>query len=163
MQTYQKPNFFRRNHNKKLFIVLAIIIAVVLVSVITLLAVRAGKRKTSSEKEPKGDKVVYNTNVTGDAEQDPENVETEEEEGTSIDARELAEERGRSNGIDVSKWQGKIDWQKVKNSLRFSMQRRISRRRSFMQKQKKRSVSKRRKVRLRPSLRSSRPMQTVSA
>lgn len=116
MQTYQKPNFFRRNHNKKIFIIVAIIIAAVLVTAIALFAINAGKRKTSSEKENKKDKVVYDTNITGDAEQDPENVETEEEDGTSVDARDLAEERGRSNGIDVSKWQGKIDWQKVKNS-----------------------------------------------
>ncbi len=117
MQTYQKPNFFRRrNHNKKMFIIVAIIIVAVLATVITLLAVSAGKKKTSSEKENEKDKVVYDTNVTGDAEQDPENVETEEEDGQSVDARDLAEERGRSNGIDVSKWQGKIDWQKVKNS-----------------------------------------------
>ena len=118
MQTYQKPNFFRRrNHNKKMFIIVAIIIVVaVLATVITLLAVHAGKKKTSNEKENKKDKVVYDTTVTGDAEQDPENVEIEEEDGASVDARDLAEERGRSNGIDVSKWQGKIDWQKVKKS-----------------------------------------------
>lgn len=116
MQTYQKPNFFRRNHNKKIFIIVAIIIAAVLVTAIALFAINAGKRKTSSEKENKKDKVVYDTNITGDAEQDPENVETEEEDGASVDARDLAEERGRSNGIDVSKWQGKIDWQKVKSS-----------------------------------------------
>ncbi len=95
---------------------MAIIIVAVLAAVITLLAVNAGKKKTSNEKENKKDKVVYDTTVTGDAEQDPENVETEEEDGASVDARDLAEERGRSNGIDVSKWQGKIDWQKVKNS-----------------------------------------------
>ena len=116
MQTYQKPNFFRRKHHKKMFIIVAIIIVAVLATVITLLAVSAGKKKTSSEKENEKDKVVYDINVTGDAEQDPENVETEEEDGQSVDARDLAEERGRSNGIDVSKWQGKIDWQKVKNS-----------------------------------------------
>lgn len=117
MQTYQKPNFFRRrNHNKKIFIIAAIIIAAVLVTAIILIAINAGKKKTSSEKENEKDKVVYDITMTGDAEQDPENVETEEEDGTSVDARDLAEERGRSNGIDVSKWQGKIDWQKVKNS-----------------------------------------------
>lgn len=98
-----------------MFIIVAIVIAVVLAIVITLIATNVGKRKTSSEKNEKED-VVYNTTLIGDAEQDPENVETEEEEGTSVDARDLAEERGRSNGIDVSKWQGKIDWKKVKDS-----------------------------------------------
>lgn len=116
MKTYQKPNFFRRrNHNKKILIIVAITIIAILTTTITLIAVNAGKKKTSSEKDDK-EKVVYDTSITGDAEQDPENVDTKEEDGTDVDARELAEERGRSNGIDVSKWQGKIDWQKVKNT-----------------------------------------------
>ena len=116
MQTYQKPSFFRRrNHNKKILIIAAVAIVVILASIITIFAVSANK-KTSSEKEEAKDNVVYDTTITGDAEQDPENVETEEEEGTNVDAQDLSEESGRSNGIDVSKWQGKIDWQKVKQS-----------------------------------------------
>lgn len=115
MQTYQKPNFFRRrNHNQKIFIIVAVAIVAILATTIILVAVSAGKKKASSEGEQ--DKVVYDTSITGDAEQDPENVETEEEDGADVDARDLSEEKGRSNGIDVSKWQGKIDWQKVKNS-----------------------------------------------
>ena len=117
MQTYQKPSFFRRrNHNKKIFIIVAVMIAAVLVTAITLIAVNAGKKKRSSGNEDDKEKVIYDTSITGDAEQDPENVETEEEDGADVDAQALSEERGRSNGIDVSKWQGKIDWQKVKNS-----------------------------------------------
>ena len=88
----------------------------ILATTITIIAVSANEKKTSSEKEDVKDKVVYDTTITGDAEQDPENVETEEEEGTNVDAQDLSEESGRSNGIDVSKWQGKIDWQKVKQS-----------------------------------------------
>jgi len=115
MQTYQKPNFFRRrNHNQKIFIIVAVAIVAILATTIILVAVNAGKKKASSEGEQ--DKVVYDTSITGDAEQDPENVETEEEDGADVDVQDLSEERGRSNGIDVSKWQGKIDWQKVKNS-----------------------------------------------
>lgn len=115
MQTYQKPNFFRRrNHNQKIFIIVAVAIVAILATTIILVAVSAGKKKASSEGEQ--DKVVYDTSITGDAEQDPENVETEEEDGADVDVQDLSEERGRSNGIDVSKWQGKIDWQKVKNS-----------------------------------------------
>ena len=115
MQTYQKPNFFRRrNHNQKIYIIVAVAIVAILATTIILVAVNAGKKKASSEGEQ--DKVVYDTSITGDAEQDPENVETEEEDGADVDVQDLSEERGRSNGIDVSKWQGKIDWQKVKNS-----------------------------------------------
>lgn len=113
MQTYQKPNFFKRKHHKKMFIILTIIITIILSAIVTFVAMSVGKRETSSKKESTKD---YDTTVMGDAEQDPENVENEEEDGMSVDARDLAEERGRSNGIDVSKWQGKIDWQKVKNS-----------------------------------------------
>lgn len=119
MQTYQKPNFFRRrNHNKKILMIAAIAIVAILVTVIAIIAVSANKKKTSVGKEEgKGkNQVVYNTTLVGDAEQDPENVETEEEDGADVDAQDLSEESGRSNGIDVSKWQGKIDWQKVKNS-----------------------------------------------
>ena len=119
MQTYQKPNFFRRrNHNKKILMIAAIAIVAILVTVIAIIAVSANKKKTSAGKDEAKDKaqVVYDTTITGDAEQDPENVETEEEDGTDVDVQDLSEERGRSNGIDVSKWQGKIDWQKVKNS-----------------------------------------------
>lgn len=115
MQTYQKPSFFRRRHNKKVFIIAVISALAILVTTIAIIIASANKEKESSQKGAK-DKVVYNTSILGDAEQDPENVETEEEDGADVDAQNLSEERGRSNGIDVSKWQGKIDWQKVKNS-----------------------------------------------
>lgn len=119
MQTYQKPSFFRRrNHNKKILMIAAIAIVAVLITTISIIIVSANKKKTSAGKEEAKDKnqVVYDTTITGDAEQDPENVETEEEDGADVDAQDLSEESGRSNGIDVSKWQGKIDWQKVKDS-----------------------------------------------
>ena len=116
MQTYQKPNFFRRNRNKKLLIIIILAIVAVLITTISMIAVMNHKKNATLEKEKAKDKVIYDTTITGDAEQDPENVETEEEDGTNVDAQDLLEERGRSNGIDVSKWQGKIDWQKVKNS-----------------------------------------------
>ena len=119
MQTYQKPSFFRRrNHNKKILMIAAIAIVAVLITTISIIIVSANKKKTSAGKEEAKDKnqVVYDTTLIGDAEQDPENVETEEEDGADVDAQDLSEESGRSNGIDVSKWQGKIDWQKVKQS-----------------------------------------------
>ncbi len=58
------------------------------------------------------------TESFGDGEVDPENdeLEVEAESGADVKAEELQLEEGRSNGIDVSKWQGKIDWQKVKES-----------------------------------------------
>ena len=47
---------------------------------------------------------------------DPENFDLITEEGAKVTAEEFVKKTGKANGIDVSKWQGKIDWQKVKNS-----------------------------------------------
>lgn len=47
---------------------------------------------------------------------DPENLDLTTEEGAKVNAEEFVKKTGKANGIDVSKWQGKIDWQKVKNS-----------------------------------------------
>lgn len=47
---------------------------------------------------------------------DPENLDLITEEGAKVNAEEFVKKSGKANGIDVSKWQGKIDWPKVKNS-----------------------------------------------
>lgn len=49
----------------------------------------------------------------GDME-DPENAELKTEDGASVDIRDVYHENGKANGIDVSKWQSRIDWQAVK-------------------------------------------------
>lgn len=46
---------------------------------------------------------------------DPENVENNLDDGQKVIVSEIKTQEGKQNGIDVSKWQGKIDWQKVKN------------------------------------------------
>ncbi|MBR4072311.1 MAG: hypothetical protein IKK24_00070 [Clostridia bacterium] len=48
--------------------------------------------------------------------QDPENTENGALTGEKVEAEQLAHKEGLANGIDVSKWQGKIDWGKVKKS-----------------------------------------------
>ena len=48
--------------------------------------------------------------------EDPENLDIITEEGAKVTTKELVKKTGKANGIDVSKWQGKIDWQRVKNS-----------------------------------------------
>lgn len=59
---------------------------------------------------------------TGDAAVDPENAEIVGESGVGVRAADLPAQTGRSNGIDVSKWQGKIDWQQVKaGGIEFAM------------------------------------------
>ncbi len=53
---------------------------------------------------------------------DPENTERSDDNGAIVNAADLTGESGRSHGIDVSKWQGKIDWKKVKKSgIEFAM------------------------------------------
>lgn len=47
---------------------------------------------------------------------DPENIDFNTESGTAVKAEELEIKKGKANGVDVSKWQGKIDWAKVKKS-----------------------------------------------
>ena len=111
MELYKK-SFFRKKNNKKLMIIVAVAAVAILITVIAIIVAI----KSKNDNSPNEGNKEYNTNLTGDASLDPENVETEEEEGTVVEVEELTVESGRSNGIDVSKWQGKIDWQKVKNS-----------------------------------------------
>ncbi len=59
-------------------------------------------------------KPEFDTSVVGDGGEDPENTEPDSEEGSEVDATDVKGESGRSLGIDVSKWQGKIDWSEVK-------------------------------------------------
>lgn len=47
---------------------------------------------------------------------DPENIDFGTESGAEVNAENLDTKKGMANGVDVSKWQGKIDWAKVKKS-----------------------------------------------
>ena len=47
---------------------------------------------------------------------DPQPQIKQENSGTKVEADDLQKKTGKANGIDVSKWQGKIDWKAVKNS-----------------------------------------------
>lgn len=116
METFQRRGFFRKRNNKKIMIIIAVAIVAILVTIVTVVAVSKSKKENSPAQGDTEEKIVLDTDLTGDATVDPENVDALEEEGTNVDAEELSAESGRSNGIDVSKWQGKIDWQKVKNS-----------------------------------------------
>ena len=57
---------------------------------------------------------MVDTSLVGEATVDPKNVD-EKDEGTTINANQLNTQQGK-NGIDVSKWQGKIDWNQEKKS-----------------------------------------------
>ena len=54
------------------------------------------------------------TQVADDT-QDPENIDSKNQQGQKVEAERLVSQTGKAYGIDVSKWQGKIDWTKVKN------------------------------------------------
>lgn len=59
--------------------------------------------------------------VLPDDEKDPENRE-ENEIGSRVEAETIKVKKGVAHGIDVSKWQGKIDWQKVaKSGINFAV------------------------------------------
>lgn len=47
---------------------------------------------------------------------DPENIDFATELGAEVNAEKLEIKKGVANGVDVSKWQGKIDWARVKRS-----------------------------------------------
>lgn len=47
--------------------------------------------------------------------EDPQSGETGRPLGETVDVKNISAKKGLQNGIDVSKWQGKIDWVKVKN------------------------------------------------
>lgn len=47
---------------------------------------------------------------------DPENADMGGETGAEVKAEELQIKEGKANGIDVSKWQGKINWKSVKSA-----------------------------------------------
>ena len=59
--------------------------------------------------------------IIPDDEKDPENTE-ENEIGSRVEAETIKVKKGVAHGIDVSKWQGKIDWQKVaKSGINFAV------------------------------------------
>ncbi len=55
-------------------------------------------------------------NIADDETVDPENTEVERGSGEKVKFNNVKPQKGEANGIDVSKWQGKIDWKKVKQS-----------------------------------------------
>ena len=68
---------------------------------------------TSSEIE-----IVQNEldNIAEDETVDPENSETYRDNGAAVQFQKTEDKTGKADGIDVSKWQGKIDWQRVKSA-----------------------------------------------
>ena len=100
---------------KKLFLIAGIVASILAVIIICIIALKSGKEESNS-KDVSSSNPKYDTTITGDAEIDPENDELTDEIGADVDVSELVADKDKTNGIDVSKWQGKIDWPKVKQS-----------------------------------------------
>ena len=83
-----------------------------LLSVLVLLLTVGCSEK--SKKEPVN---IEFSIADGDDTKDPENIENSQtDDGAKVNFAAIENKEGLQNGIDVSKWQGKIDWQKVKNA-----------------------------------------------
>ncbi len=93
-------------------------------SIITVIALvfslSACKKENDEQSVYSTDSVIEEiTPVVTDKEndiEDPENADLITEQGAKVTTDQFVKKTGKANGIDVSKWQGKIDWQKVKKS-----------------------------------------------
>lgn len=85
----------------------------VLLSVLIVGCKEKPKDKTESSLPADTDFHIAETDDTTD----PENTEDAQiGDGAKVDFSEVDTKKGMQNGIDVSKWQGKIDWQRVKSA-----------------------------------------------
>ena len=112
----KKCSWWRKKYSKKTIIIAASIALAVVAAIVIIIGCVVHKKNASAPKDTEKDHIAYDLEITGDAQVDPENAELWDEEGTTVEVQELAPKEGRSNGIDVSKWQGKINWKAVKDS-----------------------------------------------
>lgn len=94
-------------------------ITAIFLSVLILLFVMACKENSTTETESESSAPVnVNFDIADeDDTKDPQNIENaQKDDGAKVDFAQIQDKKGLQNGIDVSKWQGKIDWQKVKNA-----------------------------------------------
>ncbi|MBQ1279054.1 MAG: SH3 domain-containing protein [Clostridia bacterium] len=70
-------------------------------------------QSSASTDIPSAESQIVETEV--DDTQDPENIDLGEAQGGKVSAGELIPQSEQAFGIDVSKWQGKIDWKAVKS------------------------------------------------
>ena len=91
------------------FLIIGIVMIILLVAAILLFP------KKDKETNQEDDIININTSLIGEGEEDPENIESKEN-GSEVKAEQLTIGSERVNAIDVSKWQGKIDWSAVKEA-----------------------------------------------
>ena len=94
--------YYKKRNNKPLiFIVLLIVV------IVGILFLKLNNNKPELEN--------IDTSMMGDASIDPENID-QDIEGAIVDVEDVEVKDQQTLGIDISKWQGKIDWKKVKDA-----------------------------------------------
>ncbi len=94
-------------------------ISVLCIITVFLALCGCGKKDISSDNGDLSSKVTSQIKeqpvMAEDVTLDPQGGEIGRPLGETVDIAEITPKKGIHNGIDVSKWQGKIDWQKVKS------------------------------------------------
>lgn len=99
--------------NNKKYILATTAILTIAVVVVLFVVIAFDKKDISDDFE--SDAPISDT-VFDEDENDPQHTSTKDESGQIVDSDDLPVVEERTNGIDVSKWQGAIDWKKVKES-----------------------------------------------
>lgn len=89
------------------------LLSLIMILAVALISAGCGKKEQTSSVPVPVSENVSNVSAGNDM-LDPENHENSGETGAEINAEKLKPRQGKANGIDVSKWQGRIDWKKVK-------------------------------------------------
>lgn len=96
-----------------------LVFSLILIFCILTLSACKGKNEVNNDLLSDSSDLLMQTdldiNTTPDDTQDPENTENNIE-GSKVKIENITPKQGEALGIDVSKWQGKIDWSLVKNS-----------------------------------------------
>lgn len=98
--------------SKKKYIIGAILVLVIVLGIVLFFIFSSNDEVLDNNVD---NQQLFDTTIVGDADIDPENIDIVQEEGVNVEADALMQVKDKSNGIDVSKWQGKINWEKVKN------------------------------------------------
>ena len=108
-------------NQKKILITIGVLIAVIIIATIVIVCVKHFTNTPSKNENTKNPSVKVTSIADKDTikdihTEDPENIELSNENGAIVNSNNLPNKKGKANGIDVSRWQGKIDWSSVASS-----------------------------------------------
>lgn len=92
------------------------LICTALLGAVVLSCLSACGKKSITSSSPTSQSTAAEETLDGVDLTDPENSEIKNENGESVEAELITEKQGLARGIDVSKWQGAIDWKSVRAS-----------------------------------------------